>query len=254
MKRIFLLATPVLLAVFVSGAAAQPPVRVPAQPGQPVAPTAGPCPKLELQTGANRILRDGEPVAFIATLAGGDANVSPTFIWSTSAGTIKGGQGTRSVEVDSTGAGADRQIVVELWVGGYAAECTVQVSTTVKVAGPATKVDEFGDLPLERETERLNGFAAALAESNDNVSVIAYAGRTNVPGHASNVLKRIKAQLAASGVPVQRISAVDGGFREAAMYELWVVPVGALAPKPTPTVDRKDIVYPKPTPTPVKKP
>lgn len=244
------------LASFALNAAAQTPPPPPKQPqqaaGQPAVPQAAPCPRIEVKT-MNQLVRDGEQINFNAEITGGDPNVQPVYSWTTSSGLMTGGQGTRSIAVDTTGAGADRQIIAEIWVGGYAPECTVQAKTGVVVAGPAKKVDEFGDLPLDKETARLEAFAGSLSPSHDQGYVIAYAGRTNERGYASTALKRMKAAIAKTGFPADRVATIDGGFREQPAYELFIVPVGAERPKATPTVDRKEIVYPKPTP-PVKKP
>ncbi len=230
----------------------------PTQPVKPMPPTAAgspACPRVEMQGPGGRIIRDGQTVVFSASISGGnDANAAPTIVWSVSSGMIKAGQGTNRIEVDTTGAGADRQIVAELWVGGYAADCSVQGTATARVVGPATKADEFGDLAAEAEIGRLENIASAVPEG-DNLYVIAYAGRTSARNHASTSLRRIKEQLVKSGLSTQRVMTVDGGFREQAAFELWIVPVGAETPRPSPTVDRKEIVYP-PTPraTPVRKP
>jgi hypothetical protein len=232
--------------------------QLPAEPAKPpVAVAAGPCPTLQIQAPAGRILRDGQPVTFAANIAGGDPNVSPTIVWNTSAGTIVGGQGTKSIHVDSSGAGMNREITAELWLGGYAPECTAQASASVRVAGPANKAEEFGELSVEKENERLAAFVSSLPPVNDHIVVFAYAGRTSVRGYSSTALRRIKAQLASAGVSPERISITDGGFRESPSFEFWLVPEGADAPKPTPTIDRKEIVYPAPpkrTTTPLKKP
>ena len=166
---------------------------------------------------------------------------------------MEGGQGTKTITVDTNGSGADRQIIADLLVGGYAPECTNQATATVAVAGPAKKVDEFGDLPEKEEGERLDAVVAALNQYPDRAYLIAYAGKTNVRGYATNSLRRLKAYILKAGIQSERVAAVDGGFREEPAYEVWIVPVGAESPRSTPTVDRKDIVYPK-TPPPVKKP
>jgi hypothetical protein len=259
MRRVYVIA-PLLYVAFALGAPAQNPL--PQRDPNRTAPPANPpavslCPKLEIQGQAAKAVRDGQPVTFGVNISGGDPNVTPTIVWNVSAGSIKDGQGTRRIEVDSTGAGADRQIVADLWVGGYAPECSSQASTLVKIIGFASKVDEFGDLEPEKENERLASVAAALTQSNDTVYVIAYAGRTNIRGYASNALRRIRTQFTNTGLPAQRVGALDGGFREEPAYEIWIVPEGAEPPRPTPTVDRKDIVFPVQTPvrtTPVRTP
>ena len=142
-----------------------------------------------------------------------------------------------------------REIVADVWLGGYAGECVVQAATSVKVVGHATKVDEFGDLTPETENERLANAASAVAQNNDTIYLIAYAGRSNVRGYAVTALRRMKSHLGSIIGHPDRVGTIDGGFREAPAYEVWVVPVGADIPKPSPTVDRKEIVFPKTVPT-----
>ena len=257
MKKIFYIAVPAVIGLFVSSDLAQAPPPVPPEKAPATAAAPNPCPAIQIQAPSSKIIRDGQPVTFGVNLAGGDPNVVPTIVWSTSAGTIVGGQGTKNIQVDSSGAGTNREIVAELWIGGFAPECGSQASAMVRVAGPPTKVEEFGELPVETENERLAGFVSGLPQANDHIVVFAYAGRNNVRGFAGNGLRRIKNQLVVGGVSAERISATDGGFREEAAYEFWLVPEGAEAPRPSPTIDRKDIVYPKAAPvrtSPAKKP
>lgn len=250
---------PAFLTVFAISAVAQTPP--PPQPKkdpptsqQPAVPTVIPCPQFKVQ-GPNRPMRDGEQIGFVANVTGGDPKVQPIYSWSISSGVILGGQGTRNISVDSTGSGADRQIVADILVGGYSVECSNQASATVLIAAPANKVDEFGDLPEKDETGKLDSIVNYLGQSPDRVYLIGYAGRNNVRGYAGEVLRRMKAYIAKSGAVYNRVIAIDGGFRDLPAYEIWIVPNGAIPPRPSPTVDRNDIVYPKPPPrTRVKKP
>ncbi len=271
MKKLIPGAVPFALVIFAINAFTQaPPPPKPAQPqptGQPpqqvtsVTPQVFPCPQISIQVGNPRILRDGEQVVFGANVGGGDPNAQPLFNWSVSSGAIINGQGTRNITVDTTSAGNDRQIVADLLMSGYSYECNTRATSTVQVAAPAKKVDEFGDLPQQDEEGKLGSIISYLAQGTpDRVYIIGYAGRNNVRGYAGDVLRRMKAFIAKAG-PADRVVAVDGGFREQPAYEIWIVPIGAESPKATPTVDRKDIVYPKPPPktppaktAPVKKP
>ena len=210
------------------------------------------CPKIEIRSPMNQIVREGTPVTFSAAQTGGDAAVAPTFVWSTSAGIIMSGQGTRNISVDSNGAALDRQITASLWVSGYPGECASQFSQIVKVAGPAIKFDEFAELKPDLEAEHIKSLTDSLYGVNDNIFVITYAGRNSPRSYATAALKRIKAQIVLNGVTSDRIGIIDGGFREEPAFELWIVPVGADMPKSTPTIKAKDIIYPKTTPA--KKP
>ncbi len=214
---------------------------------------AATCPKLGVKSATPQFIREGSPVTFAAEIAGGDPNVSPTILWSLSAGMIKADQG-RHIEVDSTGAGSTRNITANLWVGGYAPDCATSASASVRVVPPAALADEFGEIAADKEKERLDNAAFRAAELNDRLSVIVYAGRTSVRGYTYSALKRIGSELVKTGLRPDRVVTTDGGFREQPAVELWIVPDGAEQPKPTPTVDRREIVYPKPVPKTKKKP
>ncbi len=221
----------------------------------PTAPPPNPCPQLALNAPGGRILKDGETVSISVNLAGGDASASPNFVWTTSAGVIASGQGTRNVSIDSTGAGNDRQINVDLWVGGYPAECSLQANAVLKVVPPAHKALEFGEIEPEKETDLLKGFLETLSGNTDNIYVFGYAGRNNVRGFSNVTLKRLKTELVANGINYQRLGFIDGGFREVPAFEIWLVPVGADVPRSAPTIAAKDIVFPKTPPIPsTKKP
>ena len=218
---------------------------------------ASPCPQMQIQS-QTRTVREGQPVTFTARIAGGDRNVTPSILWNVSAGSIRDGQGTPRIEVDSSGAGEYRMIDAELWLGGYAPECTAQSAPfRVMIVPPAGKLDEFGEVTAEQETERLNAAVKAAQFGTDRVYVIGYAGRNSPRGYTSTALRRMREQILKSGFPAPRISAYDGGFREVPAFELWVVPEGAEPPKATPTIDRKDIVFPPSTrarPAPARRP
>ena len=217
-------------------------------------PRSVPCPNVSVQPQGAQLVRDGQSVNFAANIVGGDPKIQPTILWGTSAGTINKGQYTRSIEVDSTGAGStpDREIRADLWVGGYAPECLLQASAKVKIIAPAVKFGEFGEIKPDVMTVNLKALANFLEQSPDNLYLIAYAGRTSERGFTFNWVKRIKDELTFVGVAPKRIMAIDGGFREAPLFDFWLVPAGSEPPRPTPTVRLEEIVYPKPTPTPKK--
>jgi hypothetical protein len=235
---------------FVANAVAQsdPP---PQQPNPPAdqEKQASPCAQVQIQSQA-RAVRDGQPVSFTARITGGDRNVTPSLLWNVSAGSIRDGQGTARIDVDSTGAGEYRAIEAELWLGGYAPECPAQsMPFRVNIVPPAAKFDEFGAVSLEMESEKLGLAVRAAQYVTDKVYVIGYAGRKSERMYANTALRRMRDQLLKSGFPAPRINAFDGGFREEAAFEIWIVPEGAEPPKASPTIDRKDIVFPPVTRT-----
>lgn len=262
MKRAVLLLLPVLLGLSFVGVMAQghsvfgTPTPTPrASPSPTPEPKSGPCPNITVQAQGQQPLRDGQTINFAVNIVGGDPKVQATMLWSTSAGTIKQGQYSPRIEVDSTGAGgtSDRQLSAEVWVGGYAPECLLQAKAAVKIIAPATKFGEFGEVGPETLTANIKTLANFLEQSQDNVYVFAYAGRKSDRGFAFTWVKRLKDELTMAGVAARRVAAVDGGFREEPIFEFWIVPAGAEPPRPTPTVNRNEIVYPKVIP-PAKKP
>ena len=256
-RAAFVISAMILIAVFGGAAHGQrvfTPTPTPSPSPSPTPapePKAMPCPNVSVQAQGARSVRDGQSITFGANIAGGDPKAQPTILWSTSAGVITEGQGTRRIVVDTTGAGdtPDREIKADIWVGGYSADCVLQASSTVKVVGSAKKFGEFGDLPAETVTFHLKTLAEFLSNNaTDNLYIIGYAGRKSERGFAGNALRKMRTELTAAGVSPRRINAVDGGFHEEPLFDFWIVPPGAEPPRPAPTVDRREIVYPKTSP------
>ncbi len=242
---------PVLLLLVTSAFAQEPPKdQKPAAPGQPggAAVTAPvPCPGLNLQPLSARTVREGSVIRFQANLSGGDTKVAPILNWSISSGALVSGQGTTQIEVDTTGAAEAKAITATLLVGGYAPECPYMAEATVKVVGPARKVYDFGEVTDEQQNDLVDRLLAAIAP-DEQAYVIIYAGRNSVRGAAATSVKKIRSYLQQKGVTGNRLIAVDGGYKELPAGELWIVPMGAEAPRPAPTINAKDIVFPKAVP------
>ena len=217
-------------------------------------PRAGQCPVVSVQAQPPGPIRDGQRIYFSANIAGGDPRVVPNILWSTLGGSVMSGQNSRRIEVDSTGAGSapERDVRADLWVGGYAGNCVLQASASVKVIPPPVKFGEFGEVATETLTKNIKTLASFLSQSPDSVYLIAYAGRSSERGFVANWVKRIRDGLIEEGVSSRRIMVMDGGFREEPLFDFWIVPIGSIPPRPEPTVRRNEIVYPPRAP--VKKP
>jgi len=262
MQRAIVVLFPILLALSLAGMVRAQIIRFPTptptpRPSPSPTPTPEPrilpCPNVSVQAQPGQAVKDGQPVSFAANIGGGDPRIQPTLIWNLSAGTIKEGQNTRRLVVDSTGAGSslDREIKADVWVGGYAPECLLQASYTVKIIAPAVKFGEFGEVAEDVLKRNLKIVSDFLAQSPDNLYLIAYAGRKSERGFTFKWVQRMKADLIAAGISQRRIMAMDGGFREEPLFDFWIVPIGSEPPRPMPTVDRREIVYP-PNPQPKK--
>ncbi|MEO7508047.1 MAG: hypothetical protein ABIZ95_12470 [Pyrinomonadaceae bacterium] len=139
----------------------------------------------------------------------------------------------------------NERMTATLTVGGPGIpnECNRTASCTFAVfvdRGPL-KADEFASLERKNEELRLTKFAGQLlAEPSGQAYIIAY-GEKKKTDSTKKALVRMKAYLVKrfKFVP-DRIVTVDGGLRQKASIELWLVPAGATPPSATPTVPESD--------------
>jgi hypothetical protein len=205
------------------------------------------CPKVAVSSPSEV---DAEmPITFTASVTGGDREAIPTYNWTVSTGTISSGQGTSTITVDTTGVkGQSSTATVSL--GGYDPKCQPRQSSTTGIKPkprPPRKFDEYGALSVSDRNSHLDNYAIQLqSEPGARGYVIAYGGRKSRPGAASSLMNMSKTYLVDTrGIEASRIVTVDGGYREVATTELWIVPEeGSALPQPTPTVDPSDIKAP----------
>lgn len=187
----------------------------------------------------------GTPVTFTANVSSGDPNVTPTFNWTVSAGTISSGQGTSSITVDTSSVRGGTTITATVDVGGYDRSCSTSNSCTVSFPESKVprKVDEYGNIRFNDEKARLDNYAIEL--QNDPTAqgnLICYGGRRGRAGEAQRRCDRAKDYLVTTrGIDGSRIITTDGGFKEELTVELWVVPSGATAPAASPSVDPSEV-------------
>jgi hypothetical protein len=175
---------------------------------------------------------EGSPITFSASVTGGATNVTATYNWSVSAGTISSGQGTSTITVDTAGLGG-QTVTATLEVGGYppacgrTASCSTQVRTTV-VPEP-TKFDEYGNIRFNDEKARLDNYAIQLQNAPGSEGYIIAYGTCAGEGQAR--ADRAKNYLVNTrGIEAGRIVTIDGGCRSDLTVELWVVQTGARKP------------------------
>jgi hypothetical protein len=85
--------------------------------------------------------------------------------------------------------------------------------------------------------QRFGEFGAQLADNAKLTGfVVTYAGQVAKPGEAKLLAAQAKQSLTTLGIPESRITMIDGGFRETAEYELFLLPQDMPAPAPTPTI------------------
>jgi hypothetical protein len=211
------------------------------------------CPKVEVSSPSE--VDADMPITFTASVTGGDREVAPTYNWTVSTGTISSGQGTSTITVDTTGI-AGQSSTATVTLGGYDPKCEPTQSGTTGIkpkSQPPRKIDEYGTLSLNERNARLDNYAIELQNDPTTVGyVIAYGGRNSRPGTASSLMNMSKKYLVETrGIFEDRIVTVDGGYREDATTQLWVVPQGSKPPQAEPTIDPSEIKAPikkKPAP------
>jgi hypothetical protein len=189
-----------------------------------------PCPAINVS--CPDAVDQGSPITFNASVTGGATNVTATYNWSISAGTITSGQGTSSITVDTANLGG-QSVTATVDVGGYdpacskAGSCTTAVKTVVPLT--PTKFDEYGNIRFNDEKARLDNYAIQLQnQAGSQGYIIAYG---TCAGEGQARADRAKDYLVNTrGIEAGRLTTIDGGCRSDLAVELWVVPTGATPP------------------------
>jgi hypothetical protein len=109
---------------------------------------------------------------------------------------------------------------------------------------PSTIVDKYGDLPFDKEKERLKEFASALQQNWPDAKgyIIVYAGRRARIGEAQERAERARAYLVNTlKIAADRIVTIDGGYNEVLTVDLYIRPRGAVAPFTFPSVHPTEV-------------
>ncbi len=204
------------------------------------------CPKLTVTS--PKSVEPKRTITMTATLTGGNMINDPTFSWSVSGGQIEDGQGTKTIQVDTSSVEGPERIIGKVEVlFGFSSICSLNgsSSTTLQHAVVAKKSDEFGDIPAKNEKSRLDFFANELADTpTARGYAIIYGGRSSKPGTAAAVFSRIKNYLTTTRrIDAKRLFLIDGGLRDELTVQLWLVPDGTAPPKPGPPEGIRDIAY-----------
>jgi len=195
------------------------------------------CPIVSVSCPSNPDFR--QPVEFSASISGGDPNAKPTYHWEVSTGVITEGQGTSTIKVSVVTL---ETVTATLRVGGLDAICskTASCSTAIHLpVPPAQKFDSYEFVSSEIETAKLSLFADQLLQQPGAQGyVLFYGGRPGGADAARAAGKRAKAHLVKErGIAADRIVIVEGGQKERLTIDLWIVPTGAIPPKPEPAIN-----------------
>ena len=209
-----------------------------------------PCP-YPVNLSAPVTVNDGDIITFASDISyTGTSPLNYTWTISPASARIIEGAGTPSIRVDTTGMGARRVtaiLMVDDGSGDRNCRQTAQAATNV-LAPPAPRLeprrfDEFPSISFDDDKARLDNLAIEL-QNNPQArgQIIVYGGRTSRAGQADYLATRARDYLVTTrGIDASRIIIVNGGFRERDTYEIYLVPQGADAPAPTPTVAPEDV-------------
>jgi hypothetical protein len=113
---------------------------------------------------------------------------------------------------------------------------------------PRPPFDSYGNIPWEDEEARLDNFAISLQnELQAKGYIMVYVGKDDLPGITTRLLERPPNYLVnLRGIDAERLTIINGGYREQRAIELWIVPADALPPAPSNTIEvsrLKDLPY-----------
>ena len=207
-----------------------------AQPAAPEISAAQQCPTVTVSCPDTAKENLEGALTFTANVSGGDPNVTPTFNWTVSAGTISSGQGTSSISVDTTGIGG-QTVTATVDVGGFSRECRTSNSCTTSIekkSAPPVKFGEYATRDLSANKAQLDKFVLALQQDPTAQGyVIAYGGSGRRSATGQQRAQRARDYLVTTrGIDASRIVTLDGGQRTAGSLQLWLVPAGATPPRP----------------------
>lgn len=209
-----------------------------------------PCP-FPVDISAPNQVTEGEIITYTADVAySGNSALRYTWVVNPSSARIISGLGTSTLNVDSTGLGGQRIIATLTVDDGSSDPACAQSAQVVSVIAPIKKVaivarefDECNSCTFDDQKARLDNLAVELQnDPTTRAHIIAYAGRMSPVGQVEKLLSRAREYIVTHrGIDAARLTLVNGGFREDDSVELWVVPSGAAAPQPTPTVQAGEI-------------
>lgn len=202
--------------------------------------TSRPCPYNFRLEGPDRVV-EGDTITFSA-INSGTAPIPLRYAWTVTNGAIRRGQGTPTIEVDSTGLGG-RTIDAELDVNDdvYDNKCrqaiTVPPVPVDKLPPPpqAYTCDEFYSKSADEDKARFDNCSIQVKNTPDaQLYIIIYPGtdKLSVTRNTYDKLqKRTMDYLVVNrGVDPARIVISKGSPVDRTKYVLWIVPTGANPP------------------------
>ena len=169
-------------------------------------------------------------LVFDARITGPIPTTKPEFKWTVSAGTIKSGQGTEVITVDTAGLGG-QEVTATAELIGATPDCKASASRTTRIKPPiicALPFDQYGDIKFEDEKARLDNFAIQITNEPLSIGqIIMYAGRETFKNEAAERLARAKSYIVdVREIDRNRIITTDCGFSDELRITLMIFPAG----------------------------
>jgi hypothetical protein len=209
-----------------------------------------PCP-FPLNVSAPKQVTEGEIITYTADVSySGTAPLKYTWRVTPSSAKVISGLGTATLNVDSTGLGGQRITATLTADDGSADPACIQTVQAVSIIAPiekkvivAREFDECNNCTFDDQKARLDNLAVELQnDPSTRGYILAYGGRMSPVGQVNTLMSRARDYLVTRrGIDASRLVVVNGGFREEDSVELWIVPSGAAAPQPTPTVQAGEV-------------
>lgn len=209
-----------------------------------------PCP-FPLSVSAPKQVTEGEIITYTADVSyTGNSPLKYTWKVTPSGAKVISGLGTATLNVDSTGLGGQRITATLTADDGSADPACAQTVQVVSVIAPiekkvivAREFDECNNCTFDDQKARLDNLAVELQnDPSTRGYILAYGGRMSPIGQVEKLMSRARDYLVTQrGIDASRLVIVNGGFREQDGVELWIVPSGAAAPQPTPTVQAAEV-------------
>jgi hypothetical protein len=195
-----------------------------------------PCPTIQYVNPPYEV-EAGKPVTLTVKVSGLAANVSVTYNWAISGGTIVSGQGTEKISIDTKDAEGST-ITATVEVSGLSPTCNSISSHTLSVLEkkkPAMLKIYEGKYVSNAELEKqIDELVLARIVTEGKGYIIFYAGQKAVGGEVKRLTEVAKAQIKKNKVDATLFVIIEGGRRDATSFELWAAGIGADPPQPNP--------------------
>ena len=215
----------------------------------PVLPKS-PCP-FPVNISAPKQVTEGEIISYTADVSySGNADLKYNWKVTPASARIISGMGTSTLNVDSTGLGGQRIVATLTADDGSSDPACAQSAQAVSIIAPiekriivAQEFDECNSCSLDDQKARLDNLAIELQnDPSTRAYILAYGGRMSPINQVEKLMSRVRDYLVTKrGIDASRLEVINGGFREEDSVELWIVPSGASAPRPTPTVQAGEV-------------